>query len=112
MLGIAQSAANAPRIMHSNLPHLSRLEQLSAAASIRELDARRAIAVLYGKHLRYFVKSTTIDLGRSTNTLGKVSALLAAPSLLVKLNRIVATIRVPRFLLQIASCLLQSYSEH
>ena len=53
---------------------MSRLEQLSAAASIRELDARKAIAMFCGKHMRYFVKATTIDLGRSTNTLGKVSS--------------------------------------
>ena len=55
-----------------SLPRISRLEQLAGAASIRELDAKKAIAVLCGNHMRYFVKSTAIDLGRSTNTLGKV----------------------------------------
>ena len=58
-----------------SLPRISRLEQLAGAASIRELDAKKAIAVLCGSHMRYFVKSTAIDLGRSTNTLGKVCLL-------------------------------------
>lgn len=57
----------------AKLQHISRLEQLSAAASIRELDSRKAIALLCGKHMRYFVKATSIDLGRSTSTLGTVS---------------------------------------
>ncbi|KAL3159853.1 hypothetical protein ABBQ38_010254 [Trebouxia sp. C0009 RCD-2024] len=56
----------------AKLQHISRLEQLSAAASMRELDAKRAIALLCGKHMRYFVKATSIDLGRSTSTLGMV----------------------------------------
>ena len=60
------------------LPHISRLEQLSAAASIRELDVKKAIAVLCGNRMRYFIKSTAIDLGRSTNTLGKVPQLCSA----------------------------------
>lgn len=67
------------RSLQMKLPQISRLEQLAAAASIRELDARRAVAVLCGKHMRYFVTSTAIDLGRSTNTLGKVSLLLSVP---------------------------------
>ena len=70
------------RSLQMRLPQISRLEQLAAAASIRELDARRAVAVLCGNHMRYFVTSTAIDLGRSTNTLGKVMSLLCAPSVL------------------------------
>jgi len=61
--------------LQASLPRISRLEQLAGAASIRELDAKKAIAVLCGNHMRYFVKSTAIDLGRSTNTLGKVCLL-------------------------------------
>ncbi len=72
-------AARSPRrhSLQMNLSHIGRLEQLSAAASIRELDAKKAIAVLCGTHMRYFVKSTAIDLGRSTSTLGKVMLLLS-----------------------------------
>lgn len=81
--GIQVAASDLQGSMHTanqciqdKLQHISRLEQLSAAASNRELDARRAIAMFCGKHMRYFVKATTIDLGRSTTTLGKVSSCL------------------------------------
>ena len=71
-LDLTQSAPFTSQSLGFKLPHISRLEQLSAAANIRELDARRAIALLCGRHVRYFIKSTTTNLGRSTNTLGKV----------------------------------------
>jgi len=70
---IASSALR--QSLRVSLPRISRLEQLAGAASIRELDAKKAIAVLCGSHMRYFVKSTAIDLGRSTDTLGKVCLL-------------------------------------
>lgn len=71
----------ANQCIQDKLQHISRLEQLSAAASNRELDARRAIAMFCGKLMRYFVKATTIDLGRSTTTLGKVSSCLCSARL-------------------------------
>ena len=54
------------------LPVISRSEQVSAAAVNRELDAKRALAILCGKQTRYIVNSTAVDLGRSTGTQGKV----------------------------------------
>ena len=54
------------------LPVISRSEQVSAAAVNRELDAKRALAILCGKQTRYIVSSTAVDLGRSTSTQGKV----------------------------------------
>lgn len=58
--------------LQTALPVISRSEQVSAAAVNRELDAKRALAVLCGKHTRYVVYSTAVDLGRSTGTQGKV----------------------------------------
>ena len=55
-----------------SLADISRLEQFSGAAHDRELDSRRAIAVLCGSRMRYLIKSSAVDLGRSTNSLGKV----------------------------------------
>ena len=56
----------------ASLADIGRLEQLSGAAHDRELDSRRAVAVLCGSRMRYFMKSSAVDLGRSTNSLGKV----------------------------------------
>ena len=70
--GTGASEASTLRAFQAKLPYISRLEQLSAAASMRELDTKNAIAMLCGKHMRFFVTSSTIDIGRSTNTLGKV----------------------------------------
>ena len=74
VFGMQVSMHTSSQCSQDKLQYISRLEQLSAAASIRELDARKAIAMFCGKHTRYLVKATTIDLGRSTNTLGKVSS--------------------------------------
>ena len=64
-------AATGQRLVAS-LADIGRLEQLSGAAHDRELDSRRAVAVLCGSRMRYFMKSSAVDLGRSTNSLGKV----------------------------------------
>ena len=58
--------------LSQHLPEISRLEQLSAAAHDRELDAKKALAVLCGSHMQYFIQSSAVDLGRSTSSLGKV----------------------------------------
>ena len=58
--------------LRRQLPEIGRLEQLSAAAYDRELDAKKALAVLCGSYMQYFIKSSAVDLGRSTNSLGKV----------------------------------------
>ena len=62
-----------------SLGDISRLEQLSGAAHDRELDSRRAIAVLCGSRMRYLIKSSAVDMGRSTNSLGKVCCCAKRP---------------------------------
>lgn len=59
--------------METALPFISRSEQVAAAAVNRELDAKRTLAVLCGRQARYVINSTSVDLGRSTITQGKVS---------------------------------------
>lgn len=56
----------------TTLPFISRSEQVSAAATCRDLDAKRSLALLCGKQTRYIISYTAVDLGRCTSTKGKV----------------------------------------
>ncbi|GAQ89178.1 Forkhead-associated (FHA) domain-containing protein [Klebsormidium nitens] len=86
---------HARRLQGKHRKAMLRLEQLADSATCRQLTRERALAVLYGRRLRYLIRDSEILVGRSTVE-AAVDVDLAVEGAATKVSRKQASIKLKK----------------